>query len=213
MALDPDSFRVSTSPRRTTVENSLPSMATASAAVAPPCMARRITSAAISFRSVEAGWIEAGRSAMEEFIWLRSPMLWECHVVAQNNDLSSRPRASARLEGPAVRAGCPRSRGFETLGDNYRYATTQVWKTPDLGHQNQLSTNYPPVPPTVSLSTFSVGIPTPTGTDCPSLPQVPTPSSSCRSLPTIETFVNTSGPLPMRVAFFSGAVILPSSIM
>src|SRR5664280_2954067 len=36
-------------------------------------------------------------------------------------------------------------------------------------------TLYPPVPPTVSRSTFSVGIPTPTGTDCPSLPQVPTP--------------------------------------
>src|SRR4051812_8715357 len=34
------------------------------------------------------------------------------------------------------------------------------------------------VPPTVMLSSFSVGMPTPTGTDCPSLPQVPTPSSS-----------------------------------
>src|SRR5205823_8658173 len=69
------------------------------------------------------------------------------------------------------------------------------------------------VPPTVMLSSFNVGMPTPTGTDCPSLPQVPTPSSSCRSLPTIDTFVNASGPLPIRVQFLSGAVTWPFSIM
>src|SRR5579864_3663324 len=69
------------------------------------------------------------------------------------------------------------------------------------------------VPPTVMLSSFSVGMPTPTGTDCPSLPQVPTPSSSSRSLPTMETFVSASGPLPISVQFFSGAVTWPFSIM
>ena len=41
------------------------------------------------------------------------------------------------------------------------------------------------VPPTVSRSIRSVGWPTPTGTLCPSLPQVPTPVSSCMSLPII----------------------------
>ena len=51
-------------------------------------------------------------------------------------------------------------------------------------------------------------MPTPTGTACPSLPQVPTPSSSFRSLPTMETRVSTSGPLPISVAPLIGAVIL-----
>ena len=39
----------------------------------------------------------------------------------------------------------------------------------------------------------SVGWPTPTGTDCPSLPQVPTPLSSFRSLPTMLTRVSMVG--------------------
>ena len=69
------------------------------------------------------------------------------------------------------------------------------------------------VPPTVRRSILMVGMPTPTGTACPSLPQVPTPSSSFRSLPTIETRVRTSGPLPISVAPLIGAVISPSSIM
>src|SRR5439155_23652488 len=60
------------------------------------------------------------------------------------------------------------------------------------------------VPPTVSPSILSVGCPTPTGTLCPSLPQVPTPVSSARSLPIMETRVSTSGPLPIRVAPFTG---------
>ncbi|MND89698.1 hypothetical protein D3C80_817640 [compost metagenome] len=71
---------------------------------------------------------------------------------------------------------------------------------------------YPPVPPTVIASIFRVGWPTPTGTDWPSLPQVPTPLSSARSLPTIDTRLIASGPLPIRVAPLTGAVILPSSI-
>src|SRR5690606_29478139 len=45
------------------------------------------------------------------------------------------------------------------------------------------------VPPTVIASILIVGMPTPTGTDWPSLPHVPMPSSSARSLPTIDTFV------------------------
>ena len=43
------------------------------------------------------------------------------------------------------------------------------------------------VPPTVMRSTLIVGMPTPTGTLWPSLPQMPMPSSSCRSLPTMLT--------------------------
>ena len=58
----------------------------------------------------------------------------------------------------------------------------------------------------------TVGMPTPTGTDWPSLPQVPMPSSSCRSLPTMLMRFSTSGPLPISVAPFTGRVILPSSI-
>src|SRR5262247_3613018 len=68
------------------------------------------------------------------------------------------------------------------------------------------------VPPTVMPSMRIVGSPTPTGTDCPSLPHVPTPSSSCRSWPTRETRVSASGPLPMSVAPFTGVVTRPSSM-
>ena len=39
----------------------------------------------------------------------------------------------------------------------------------------------------------TVGRPTPTGTDCPSFPHVPSPSSSARSLPTRVMRVSTSG--------------------
>ena len=68
------------------------------------------------------------------------------------------------------------------------------------------------VPPTVRPSINSEGWPTPTGTLCPSLPQTPTPSSRARSLPIMRTFCMVSGPLPIRVAPLTGAVILPSSI-
>jgi hypothetical protein len=44
------------------------------------------------------------------------------------------------------------------------------------------------------------GCPTPTGTPCPFLPQVPMPGSSARSLPTILTRVSASGPLPISIA-------------
>ena len=68
------------------------------------------------------------------------------------------------------------------------------------------------VPPTVMPSMRMVGSPTPTGTDWPSLPQVPTPSSRARSLPTRLTRVRASGPLPMRVAPLTGAVTRPPSM-
>src|SRR4249920_975916 len=68
------------------------------------------------------------------------------------------------------------------------------------------------VPPTVISSIRMVGRPTPTGTDCPSFPQVPMPSSSLRSCPTIETLVRISGPLPINVAPLTGLVTFPPSI-
>src|SRR5262245_40789810 len=71
---------------------------------------------------------------------------------------------------------------------------------------------YALVPPTVRPSILMVGSPTPTGTDWPSLPHVPTPSSSFRSEPTIDTRVRTSGPLPINVAPLTGLVTFPSSI-
>src|SRR5215469_15089984 len=43
MAREPDSLSVSTCPRRTTVENSVPSLITASAALAPDFIARETT--------------------------------------------------------------------------------------------------------------------------------------------------------------------------
>ena len=58
----------------------------------------------------------------------------------------------------------------------------------------------------------SVGWPTPTGTDWPSLPQVPPPPSSFMSLPTMLTRVRTSGPLPISVAHFTGDPIFQFSI-
>src|SRR6185312_9717268 len=69
------------------------------------------------------------------------------------------------------------------------------------------------VPPTVSPSRRSVGWPTPTGTDWPFLPQVPTPVSSFMSLPIMETRVSDSGPLPIRVAPLMAWPRRPSSMM
>ena len=60
-------------------------------------------------------------------------------------------------------------------------------------HQNATRIRHAAVPPTVILSIRNVGCPTPTGTLCPSLPQVPTPSSSFRSFPTIDTRVSMVG--------------------
>ena len=44
----------------------------------------------------------------------------------------------------------------------------------------------------------------PGGTLCPSLPQVPMPLSISMSLPTIDTRVRASGPLPISVAPLTG---------
>jgi hypothetical protein len=76
----------------------------------------------------------------------------------------------------------------------------------------ELAGSYLPVPPTVILSSLIVGIPTPTGTLCPSLPQVPMPSSSFRSCPTIDTYFSASGPLPISVASLHRRGNPPSSI-
>src|SRR5262245_3752961 len=85
-----------------------------------------------------------------------------------------------------------------------------------LNHLNGLNVlnpiPYALVPPTVRPSILMVGSPTPTGTDWPSLPHVPTPSSSFKSEPTIDTRVRTSGPLPINVAPLTGLVTFPSSI-
>src|SRR5205809_6208782 len=81
----------------------------------------------------------------------------------------------------------------------------------DVGEQGRVGAQTA-VPPTVMPSRRIVGNPTPTGTDWPSLPHVPTPSSSARSYPTRLTRVSASGPLPMSVAPFTGLVISPSSI-
>ena len=57
-------------------------------------------------------------------------------------------------------------------------------------------------------SIFTVGMPTPTGTLCPSLPQMPMPSSSFRSWPTMLTYFSASGPLPISDAPRTGRVNL-----
>src|SRR5207248_9210534 len=80
-------------------------------------------------------------------------------------------------------------------------------------NENQApSRNYAAVPPTVRPSIFRVGWPTPTGTPWPSLPQVPMPGSSFRSLPIMPTLVSASEPAPISVAPLTGAPSLPSSI-
>src|SRR5262249_45480992 len=127
---DPASFSVSTWPRRTTVENSVPSRAMASAALAPDFIARATTSVAMSRRSVVS---------VAFTVWVLAAM-----------------------------------------------------------------DSYLAVPPTVMRSSLRVGMPTPTGTDCPSLPQVPIPSSTCEALPTIDTCVSAIGPLPISEQFLSG---------
>src|SRR5262249_48502711 len=68
------------------------------------------------------------------------------------------------------------------------------------------------VPPTVISRILIVGSPTLTGIVWPSLPQIPTPKSSFRSLPTAVTCRRTVGPSPINVAPFTGAVRCPSWI-
>src|SRR5581483_4618385 len=68
------------------------------------------------------------------------------------------------------------------------------------------------VPPTVISRILIVGKPTLTGIVWPSLPQIPTPWSSFKSLPTAVTCRRTVGPSPISVAPLTGAVRCPSSI-
>src|SRR5262249_35483604 len=81
-----------------------------------------------------------------------------------------------------------------------------------LGDCPRVAAGHAPVPPTVRPSMRTVGSPTPTGTDWPSLPQVPRPSSSARSLPTRVMRVRTSGPLPISVASRTGRPTTPPSM-
>ena len=67
-------------------------------------------------------------------------------------------------------------------------------------------------PPTVSLSTKTVGMPHVTAQLCPSLPQVHVPLSMRGLLPTIDMAARASGPLPMTLMSLIGVVSLPSSI-
>src|SRR5690554_95091 len=106
----------------------------------------------------------------------------------------------ARLVGQLAPPGAPAA-ATSLADDRHRPA--------ELGSYRPVAYDW--VPPTVSSSILRVGWPTPTGTPCPSLPQTPMPLSSSRSWPIIETRPITSGPLPIRVAPFTGAVIFPSS--
>ncbi len=96
------------------------------------------------------------------------------------------------------------SRLYRTLANSASYAALEYPCTRWPFHSITGTPSLQPVPPTVSPSILSVGCPTPTGTLCPSLPQVPTPESSARSLPTMLTRVSTSGPFPISVAPFTG---------
>ena len=98
-----------------------------------------------------------------------------------------RERLVLHHEGVGL-GGAPVARLLEQVGEEVQQRPRQTW-----------------VPPTVMPSMRIVGSPTPTGTDWPSLPQVPTPSSSLRSWPTRLTRVSASGPLPIRVAPLTGA--------
>ena len=64
------------------------------------------------------------------------------------------------------------------------------------------------VPPTVMRVDAQRRLPDADRHPWPSLPQVPMPGSSSRSLPTMRHAVSTSGPLPISVAPLTGAVDL-----
>src|SRR5271156_4486158 len=233
MPREPDSLRVSTSPMRTSVENSSPSRMVTSASDAPLLRALETMSAASDWRSFAASWDTLLTDTfLIRFDWIRRQSLYAIEAVAER---------AAAVFSPVF--GAVRLRAifcFSTQGDySLALGTSETrfsklegiagWNglpripARSIRHRNELlyihylqrklpSCLHRPVPPTVMRSSFTVGMPTPTGTLWPSLPQVPTPSSSSRSLPTIETYLRASGPLPIRVASRTGAVILPSSI-
>src|ERR1019366_10696740 len=65
------------------------------------------------------------------------------------------------------------------------------------------------VPPRVTPVMRKVACPHPTGTLCPSLPQVPGVMSKSSATASIRR--STSGPLPMRLASRNGSGMWPSS--
>ena len=67
-------------------------------------------------------------------------------------------------------------------------------------------------PPTVSLSTNTLGIPQVTAQLCPSLPQVHVPLSMSGLLPTIDIAASASGPLPIMLMSLIGVVSFPFSM-
>src|SRR5690606_16549087 len=137
------------------------------------------------------------RNVLEERRRNRPPRAFRELFRALRDLLSSTAGAAAGDDG---------TDGPDPLGDwrRRRHARRRIPLRP---HRTQAR-----VPPTVICETSSDGWPTPTGTLWPSLPQVPTPSSSARSLPTIATRCMVSGPLPIRVAPLTGAAMRPSSI-
>src|SRR5579885_2681544 len=116
------------------------------------------------------------------------------------------PQAHAR--GQRLAAGKQNLSGGRTF--SFRFVQRPLGER-SIKHRH--GSNQALVPPTVIPSIRIVGRPTPTGTDWPSLPQVPIPESSARSLPTIATRVSTSGPLPISVASLTGRVTWPSASM
>src|SRR5262249_51922932 len=122
--------------------------------------------------------------------------------LAGTLDLLHGAQADADLE--AVALSRERVGGIRTGGPRVPHQS--------LGDAAQGAARHAPVPPTVRPSMRTVGRPTPTGTDWPSLPHVPIPSSSPRSLPTRVMRVNTSGPLPISVASRTGRPTTPPSM-
>ena len=92
-------------------------------------------------------------------------LLDEFDLLAPHPDLSvvALDEQYVRLAGPGL------FRGGECIFDDRFHGLNGICEC------------HPSVPPTVSASTRIVGRPTPTGTPCPSFPQVPTPSSRARS--------------------------------
>ncbi len=121
-------------------------------------------------------------------------------LVPGTNHLEAQAIAAAAVLA-LITAG---SRLYRALANSASYAAFEYPCARWPFHSITGTPSLQPVPPTVNPSILSVGCPTPTGTLCPSLPQVPTPESSSRSLPTMLTRVSTSGPFPISVAPFTG---------
>src|SRR5208283_2277390 len=105
------------------------------------------------------------------------------------------------LVGPHLRVGAPGGVDLDALaGTSLR---------DDRGGELQEVVGHA-VPPRVTPVMRSVAWPQPTGTLCPSLPQVPGVMS--KSVATASMRRSTSGPLPIRLASRNGSVMRPPSI-